>query len=203
MHVNLKIKRNLVWPARALGCQIRYSPESTQWAVITKKVCHILLRSPNGNRYTLYAYFDNNGAWNWNYNWLDNDRNVNNPSAVLATLFISPPNFWWSFVLRAGRSNPRDSYLFPQSLLKEKYSADFEASQLPKEPSEVFLGYQRSGCWNEHRATFPVRLGHTSHHSPPRRGSHYTMVGEMHPTQEINARSKCLDKYFVWMQFES
>ena len=49
---------------------------------------YTFLLNPNGNRYVLYLYW-NDGAWNWNYNWLDNDRNVNNPSAVLATLFIS------------------------------------------------------------------------------------------------------------------
>jgi hypothetical protein len=46
------------------------------------------LRNPNGNRYVLYLYW-NDGQWNWNYNWLDNDWNARNPSAVLATLFIS------------------------------------------------------------------------------------------------------------------
>ena len=63
---------------------------------------HLTQRSPNGNRYVLYFYF-NDGAWNWNYNWLDNDWNVNNPSAVLANLFISLSIAQWqirgSFVL--------------------------------------------------------------------------------------------------------
>ena len=52
---------------------------------------HTFLRNSNGNRYFLYIYRDGNGRWNWNYNWLDNNRNAKNPSAVLATLFISRP----------------------------------------------------------------------------------------------------------------
>lgn len=50
---------------------------------------HTLLLNPNGNRYVLYLFW-NDGKWNWNYNWLDNEWNDNNPSAVVpATLFIS------------------------------------------------------------------------------------------------------------------
>jgi hypothetical protein len=46
-------------------------------------------RNPNGNRYALYLYWQS-GQWNWNYNWLDNKWNANNPSAVLANLsFLS------------------------------------------------------------------------------------------------------------------
>lgn len=63
---------------------------------------HTILRNPNGNRYVLYLYF-NDGRWNWNYNWLDNDWNAQNPSAVLATLFISLP-VSGSFVLISGRT---------------------------------------------------------------------------------------------------
>ena len=44
----------------------------------------------NGNLYVRYLYF-NDGAWNRNYNWFDNDWNGNNPAALLATLFISLP----------------------------------------------------------------------------------------------------------------
>jgi hypothetical protein len=59
----------------------------------------MFLQNPNGNRYVLYLYW-NDGKWNWNYNWLDNNWNVNNPSLVLATLFISLPTFCpESFVL--------------------------------------------------------------------------------------------------------
>ena len=78
------------------------SPESTR-GVINRKALYTILRSPNGNRYTLYFYWNAvNRKWNWNYNWLDNDRNVNNPSACLATLFISLPNFdWESFACRS------------------------------------------------------------------------------------------------------
>jgi hypothetical protein len=57
---------------------------------VVLKVLYTILRNPNGNRYVLYLYW-NDGRWNWNANWLENDWNVNNPSAVLATLFISLP----------------------------------------------------------------------------------------------------------------
>src|SRR3989338_10303503 len=66
-----------------------------------------ILRSPNGKRYTLYLYLNDDGKWNWNVNWLGNNRNVNDPSAVLATFFISLLLLQGSFVLRADRSNRR------------------------------------------------------------------------------------------------
>ena len=47
-------------------------------------------RNSNANLYVRYLYF-NEGRWNWNYNWLDNDWNGNNPAALRAILFISPP----------------------------------------------------------------------------------------------------------------
>ena len=47
------------------------SPESTR-GVINRKALYTILRSPNGNRYTLYFYWNAvNRKWNWNYNWLD------------------------------------------------------------------------------------------------------------------------------------
>ena len=58
-----------------------------------------ILRNPNGNRYALYLYRKDDGSWNWNYNWLDNNRNANNPALGLATLFISLLLWWESFVL--------------------------------------------------------------------------------------------------------
>jgi len=45
----------------------------------------------------------NGDRWNWNFNWLDNDFNDNNPAAVPAILFISLPLCWESFVVEAGR----------------------------------------------------------------------------------------------------
>ncbi len=32
------------------------------------------LRNSDGNRYFLYLNRNDDGSWNWNYNWLDNDR---------------------------------------------------------------------------------------------------------------------------------
>ena len=45
-------------------------------------------RNSDGNLYVRYLYW-NGDRWNWNYNWLDNDWNADNPSAALATFFIS------------------------------------------------------------------------------------------------------------------
>lgn len=58
------------------------------------------LVNPNGNRYVLYLYRNDDGRWSWNANWLDNDWNDRNFSARLATLFTSlPTSCWESFVL--------------------------------------------------------------------------------------------------------
>ncbi len=45
-------------------------------------------RNRDGNLYVRYLYW-NGDRWNWNYNYLDNDWNDNNPAAC-ATIFISP-----------------------------------------------------------------------------------------------------------------
>ena len=65
-----------------------FNPESIRRVVSRTAPC-TLLRNPNGNRHVLYLYRSDDGSWNWNYNWLDNDWNAGNPSAVLATFFIS------------------------------------------------------------------------------------------------------------------
>jgi len=81
--------------ALGIGCwlifrsQIKYSPESIQRAVV-QMVPRTILRSPNGNRNVLYFYRNDDGKWNWNYNWLNNDWSADNPSACLATSFVSP-----------------------------------------------------------------------------------------------------------------
>ncbi|AKM84665.1 MAG: hypothetical protein VE98_C0001G0208 [candidate division Kazan bacterium GW2011_GWA1_50_15] len=54
-------------------------------------------RNSDGNLNVRYLNW-NDGRWNWNYNWLDNDWNSNNPAAVLATVFISLPTYRESFV---------------------------------------------------------------------------------------------------------
>jgi len=43
-----------------------------------------ILRNPNGNRCVLYLFFKD-GAWYWNYYWLDYEWFAFNPSAVLAS----------------------------------------------------------------------------------------------------------------------
>lgn len=45
----------------------------------------VILRSPSGNRCTLYLCFDYDGSWLWNYDWLDYDRDADDPSAVLVS----------------------------------------------------------------------------------------------------------------------
>ncbi len=53
--------------------------------MVVQTAPYTFLRNADGNRYFLYLYRDDNGRWTWNYNWLDNDRNATNPSAVLAS----------------------------------------------------------------------------------------------------------------------
>jgi hypothetical protein len=45
-------------------------------------------RNANGNLYVRYLYW-NGDEWCWNYNWLDNDWNGNNPAAAQAILLVS------------------------------------------------------------------------------------------------------------------
>jgi hypothetical protein len=59
---------------------------------VAREALYAILRNSNGNRYVLYLYW-NDGAWNWNVNWLDNDWNANNPSAVVANHFVFSPVF--------------------------------------------------------------------------------------------------------------
>jgi hypothetical protein len=47
------------------------------------------VRNSDGNLYAPYLNW-NDGKWNWNYNWLDNDWNDNEFGASLA-IWISPP----------------------------------------------------------------------------------------------------------------
>ena len=66
-----------------------------------RSVCN---RNPDtDNLYVRNLYF-NDGAWNRNYNWLDDDWNRQNPAALLETLFISPSAYRRSFVLRPDRA---------------------------------------------------------------------------------------------------
>jgi hypothetical protein len=76
-----------------LRCRIKFNPESIQWAV-EWKIFYTILRNPNGNRNILYFNRNDDGKWNWNYNWLDNQWNADNPSAGCANLFISLPLFF-------------------------------------------------------------------------------------------------------------
>jgi hypothetical protein len=98
VYVETSIKNEATWykVLEYFKYQIQYNPESIQ-RVVAQKTLYTILRNPNGNRYVLYLYW-NGGQWNWNYNWLDNDWSAHNPSAVLATLFISLRQMAESFV---------------------------------------------------------------------------------------------------------
>ncbi len=58
--------------------------------VVVGKVPYTILRDPNGNRYSLVLYRNDDGTWHSNYTWLDNERNADNHAALLAPRFISP-----------------------------------------------------------------------------------------------------------------
>lgn len=62
-----------------------------------KKAPHII-RDSDGNLIVRYLNW-NGDKWNWNYNWLDNDFNDNNPAVVSEALFISLPLFFIGRVL--------------------------------------------------------------------------------------------------------
>lgn len=51
---------------------------------------HTFLRNSDGNLYVRYLNW-NDGRWDWNNNWLDNDWNDDNPAALRATIFTSRP----------------------------------------------------------------------------------------------------------------
>ena len=60
---------------------IRYSPEIGEESSMgsgTEGVLHI--RNSDGNLYVRCLNWNGN-RWNWNYNWLDNNFNCNNPAA--------------------------------------------------------------------------------------------------------------------------
>jgi len=80
-----------------LKCRIIFNPERIRWVVARK--AFYTFRNPNGNRYVFYLYRNDDGAWNWNYNWLDNDWNDRHLSAGRATLFFSPPKIFLGGVL--------------------------------------------------------------------------------------------------------
>ena len=49
-------------------------------------------RNSDDNLYVRYLYW-NDGQWNWNYNWLDNEFDAQNPAAVSASVFMPPSGF--------------------------------------------------------------------------------------------------------------
>jgi len=63
---------------------------------VVGKTSRTFLRNSDGSRYFLYLNRNDDGSWDANYNWLDNDRNADNVSPVSVTLLISPPSFFRS-----------------------------------------------------------------------------------------------------------
>jgi len=96
-------------------------------------------RNSNGNLYIRYLYF-NDGVWNRNYNWLNNDWNGNNPAALLATYFISLP-YWESFVFATGHASHRASCRSHLSLVIGQYISYRPKIWFPRVSSEIFLMY--------------------------------------------------------------
>jgi hypothetical protein len=62
-------------------------------------------RNSDGNLYVRYLNWDGD-RWNWNYNWLDNDWNDDNPAALLANIFVPLPLFFIGRVLFYDLSAP-------------------------------------------------------------------------------------------------
>jgi hypothetical protein len=72
-----------------LRCRIIFSSERIQRVVALGGITH--KRNFDGN--LVVRYLNWNGEWDWNYNWLDNDFNDNNPAVLLASLFLSLASF--------------------------------------------------------------------------------------------------------------
>lgn len=52
-----------------------------------------IYRDSDGNLNVRYLNWDGT-QWNWNYNWLDNDWNDDNPAAVSDDFFVSSPHYF-------------------------------------------------------------------------------------------------------------
>ena len=120
---------------------MRYSPKSIRGAV-AQTALHTILLDPNGNRYVLYLYRNDDGTWNWNYNWLDNDWNTDNRSASLATLFISPLiSCQRSFVLEADYATRQTCVLLPQVAERVRCTFCYQAILFPTQFEGTLLRY--------------------------------------------------------------
>ena len=124
-----------------LRCGIRYSPETVNklQGVMAQKAFCIYLRNPDGNRYVLYLYF-NGVEWNWNYNWLDNHWNSDNPSVALEIFFISP--FSGSFLLSTFHASHPNFYLFHLAFQIRQYIFCCLKILFPRASLEILLRHQ-------------------------------------------------------------
>ena len=75
---------------RHLRCRIKFNPDVSHWLFEGWWYGWRLAwnRNADGNLVVRYLNWYGN-RWDWNYNWLDNDWNDNNPAALSATLFVS------------------------------------------------------------------------------------------------------------------
>ena len=118
--------------------QIIFNLESIQEVVHWMAFCAI--RNSDGNLYVRCLNW-NGDRWNWNYNWLDNDFNVDNPAALLATFFISPlADLLGSFVLRLFFLTNPQAFFQVQFLFQQGQCIFCHRVFLfPKEVRKVFL----------------------------------------------------------------
>ena len=61
-----------------------------EYSRVMRQMTLLHYRNADGNLYVRYLYW-NGSQWNWNYNYLVNDWNGNNPAAVPSySLYFSP-----------------------------------------------------------------------------------------------------------------
>ena len=118
--------------------RIRYSPESTCLqagsAGSVPDGVRTRDRDSKDNLYVRYLYW-NDGAWNRNYNWLDNRWNDQNSAAVSASVFTKPPNRFGGFASEARCCAIRQaSFQLLESVRTTPHTCGCPATSSPKEP---------------------------------------------------------------------
>jgi len=121
--------------------RIKFSPEIIQKVVV--QTAFYTFRNSADNLYVRCLYF-NDGEWRWDYNWLDNDWNDNNPAVLLATLFISPLIYWRSFVLARLNYHSILPTFFQFRLIFQKFGCIcyYPKILFPIVLKEIFLKYR-------------------------------------------------------------
>ena len=80
----MELKNKVTWYTMLghLLCRVRYNPGEHSRDGGTDGTVYVN-RNSHGSRVVRCLCW-NDDEWDWNYNWLDNDFNDNNPAAVLA-----------------------------------------------------------------------------------------------------------------------